>query len=1153
MRDSLATYTARSSKSLHNSAMNTNQKRLHIYKASAGAGKTHTMTEAFLRHVLEVPRTSYQEVQAVTFTNLATRELKERFFKELHTLATKPQESPFYDSFKGDYSSDKELSADARTALQSILFDYGGLRVKTIDSFFQDIIHALAIELKQRPSTRIELSTDQILSLAVERLFEQPSAIAQKAIKSFLVNRQEKSIYALRKSLKLFAKQLYNEQIQEQAFEGKTLFDPQTYNDFVSAVEKQIKKMQDQIKEQVEKARKLVSEDTKLPGGKNSPLTRLLDTTKNEPTVGATNSYITDTTWDKYLKNLNVNEALDERYTKGLENAIEGSQLIDIFHTILRLYTDLFTLRTAIKNGYELQLLAEIQTNVDKVSEELGITLLDDAKRLIRTLVSGEGSTAFIYERLGSKLRHHMIDEFQDTSRFQYKNFVPLLEEALSSSGEVFIVGDVKQSIYRFRNSDPMLLQNDLSKDFPKDQKTRNLPNNWRSAPAIVSFNNRFFSLLPYASELKLESPNLIEKVYAPEEVHQDVPDSNINKVGGVFIHQWEQAPETPPPTTQPTKEDDTAETTPPDPLQAKIDYLLHYVIPSIRDRGYKLSDIAILTPNNDTLQRIAQAIIQYNKELENDEDKHLQPLAFVSREMLSLDANPLYRLIVEIMQSVLVNAGTSEELYSKSFEHRLAVTHYAELARDLSGSPTLDLARCYQEGLSASLYELTLLIGEEVRPLITSADQPYLDALLDTVQDYSQDNYVDLQGFLEWLETHTPKLSLETQEALQLLTIHSAKGLGFPVVCLLEYQMRLLDHTDTIWCRDKEIMAELHKLLGGNVEIPTLLPISPTKEARSTLFRKEIIAEEQLALLDRINALYVAMTRAKSEMHLILSEDKGRAGKSINFEKLVSGLVTQVQKPTPNQKPDPNQNPNLLSREKINLQCSEYKVSPSEDEEINQRIFYYQTDPTTAPPKPTTDSSDTSRLAHIPGREQTGALAQLRVRRSQSVSYQEQDAVRNGLFLHALLSEIDYLEHDELLKLLDMKCLQGLIPQEQRDALAKLLEQALTDPRIAEYYDRSSGWQVVNERSIVRLAQDTKSETKEARIERPDRIMYDEEQQQAVIIDYKSGDEAQQYTERHKRQLRSYRKALLESGFKRVCAYLLYLSAEGHQIVEVD
>ena len=357
---------------------------------------------------------------------------------------------------------------------------------------------------------------------------------------------------------------------------------------------------------------------------------------------------------------------------------------------------------------------------------------------------------------------------------------------------------------------------------------------------------------------------------------------------------------------------------------------------------------------------------------------------------------------------------------------------------------------------------------------------------------------------------------------------------------------MRLLEHTDTIWCRDEEIMAELHKLLGGNVEIPTLLPISPTKEARSTLFREKIVAEEHLALLDRINAFYVAMTRAKSEMHLILSENKGQSGTSINFERLISELVTQIQEPGHNQKPD------LLSQETIDLQCSELKASPSEDAEIKQRIFYYQTDPTTAPPKPTTPSSDTSRLVSIPGREQIGALAQLRVRRSQSVSYQAQDAVRNGLFLHALLSEIDYLEHDELLKLLDMKSLQGLIPQEQRDALAKLLEQALTDPKIAEYYDRSSGWQVINERSIVRLSQDTESETRQARIERPDRILYDEEQQ-AVIIDYKSGGEAQQYTERHKRQLRGYRKALLESGFKRVCAYLLYLSADGHHIVEVD
>ena len=979
----------------------------------------------------------------------------------------------------------------------------------------------------------------------MERLFEEPSPAAQQAIQHFLIDQADKSIYSLRNGLTLFAKQLYNEQIQELAFHKIPLFNPKTYPTFFQAVKKQIEAVKTAISNQVATFRSHVPQGTKFPGGQHSPLARLTDTTKDQPTIGATNSYITATTWDKYLKNLDVEEALDERYKKDFES----SPLVGIFYEILRLYSKLFTLQTAIRKGYDLQLLGEIQGNVSKVSDELGVTLLDSAKQLIRTLVGGADSTAFIYERLGTKLRHHMIDEFQDTSRFQYENFKPLLAEALGAYGDSFIVGDVKQSIYRFRNSDPMLLQVDLSKDFSEDQKTHNLPNNWRSAPAIVSFNNRFFSLLPYASELKLEcskeNPNLIQKVYDPEEVHQDVPKSNITKVGGVFIHQWEKMPETPLPTTQPTKEDDTAETTPPDPLQTKIDYLLHYVIPSIRKRGYKLSDIAILTPKNDTLQRIAQAIIQYNKALEKAGSEHLQPLAFVSREMLSLDANPLYRLIVEIMQSVLVNAGASEELYSKSFEHRLAVTHYAELARSLSGSPALDLARCYQEGLSASLYELTLLIVEEVRPLITSADQPYIDALLDTVQDYSQDNYVDLQGFLEWLETHTPRLSLETQDALQLLTIHSAKGLGFPVVCLLEYQMRLLDHTDTIWCDDQETKDKLQKLLGGSVEIPTLLPISPTKEARSTLFRKKIIDEEQLALLDRINALYVAMTRAKSEMHLILSEDKGRAGKSINFERLVSELVSQVQKPDPKYL-------GLLSLETINLLCSEDKVSPSEEEEINQRIFC---DPTTAlpKPKPTTDSSDASRLVHIPGRAQTGALAQLRVRRSQSVSYQEQDAVRNGLFLHALLSEIDYLEHDDLLKLLDMKSLQGLIPQEQRDALAKLLEQALTDPSIAEYYDRSSGWQVVNERSIVRLAQDTKSETKEARIERPDRIMYDEEEQQAVIIDYKSGDEAQQYTERHKRQLRSYRKALLESGFQTVRAYLLYLSAQGHQIVEVD
>ena len=1102
--------------------MSTSNQRLHIYKASAGAGKTHTMTEAFLHHVLQYPESSYQEVQAVTFTNLATRELKERFFKELSTLAVAPQESPFYGTFNTQYSDD-QLSIKARTALQSILFDYDGLRVKTIDSFFQDIIHALAIELKQRPTTRIELSTDQILGLAVERLFDEPSPEAQEAIKRFLTDQADKSIYALKNGLTLFAKQLYNEQIQELAFKNKQLLNPKTYPLFLKAVKAQINIVKEEIRNQVDAFRKQVIPGTKFPGGQQSPLARLTDTTKDQPTIGDTKSYITATTWNKYLRNFNVEEALDERYTKGFED----SPLLDAFYKILPLHTKLFTLQTAIRKGYDLQLLGEIQSNVSKVSEELNITLLDNAKQLIRTLVGREHSTAFIYERIGTKLKHHMIDEFQDTSRFQYENFKPLLNEALAADGSSFIVGDVKQSIYRFRNSDPMLLQESLSKDFSNYEKTHNLEYNWRSAPAIVSFNNRFFSLLPDASQLKLdkssESYKLIENIYAASEVHQEVPDKHLDKVGGVFIHQWQEA-------------------SPQDQLQTKIDYLLEHVIPTLRERGYKLSDIAILTPKNDTLQRIAQSIIQYNQEHKSEQE----PLAFVSREMLSLDANPLYRLIVEIMHSVLVNAGAAEELYSKSFEHRLATAHYAVLARSIHDLPALDLTRCYSEGQGASLYELTLLIVKAVSPLITSADQPYIDALLDTVQDYSQDNYVDLQGFLEWLETHTPRLCLETQDALQLLTIHSAKGLGFPVVCLLEYQWRLLDHNDIIWCDDKEVMDELRELLGTDVEIPPLLPISSTKETLSTPFRHRIAAEEGAALLDRINTLYVAMTRAKSEMHLILSEKKETSGKSVNFESVISELVEEIHKTA--------SSADFCKSKEIPLHCSKATTSSAKVGEVLQCTFYTQTDPSTAPQtQPTAEPSTASAPRRISSREQTSDLAQLRVRRSQSVSYQEQDAVRRGLFLHALLSEIDYLEHDELQDILQAKCHQGLLPKEQLAPLTKQLEGALADPAIAEYYQPSSKWQVVNERSVVRFTQDSSSETRTARIERPDRIMYDEEAQHAVIIDYKSGDEAQQQTARHKRQLRNYRKALLASGFTTVRAYLLYLSDDGHLVVEVD
>lgn len=1123
-------------------------KRLHIYKASAGAGKTHTMTEAFLRHVLRDPHSSYREVQAVTFTNLATGELRQRFFKELDTLAKDPEQSPFYESFKESYSKEK-LKLSAKLALQEILFDYGGLRVKTIDSFFQDIIHALAIELKQRPTTRIELSKDQILDLAVERLFDTPTDKARLAIQSFLSSREDKSMRSLQSSLKLLARQLYNEQVQELDFEGKQLFDYTTYQQFVEAVETKVREIEQHISNQRDRFKELAAADgldeQTLPYKSRSPFFRLLGDEPRQTTIGATDSYISKAIWDKYTSSSQVEtlfDGKDDKYIKGLE----GSAILPIYYDIVRSHTDLFTLQTAIRKGYELQLLGEIQDNIKLVVEELGVTLLDDAKRLIRTLVGEPSSTAFIYERLGTKLRYHMIDEFQDTSRFQYENFKPLLEEALGSGGESFIVGDVKQSIYRFRSSDPKLLKERLADDFATYQITKSLLYNWRSAPAIVSFNNRFFSLLPSSPELQVEGDtrsdgdSLIKDVYNIDEVHQEIPSSHRQMAGGVFVHRC----------TEFKSESDT----PSDKLQAKIDYLLSNVIPALLERGYKQSDIAILTPKNDTLQRIAESIIRHNKD-DEEEQPARPPLAFVSREMLTLDANPLYRLIIELLYSVLANAGAPETHYAKSFEHRLAVAHLDQIAKGIPLSeetPPFDFARCYLEGQSASLYELLLLIVKQLEPLTTPTDRLYIDALLDTVQDYSQDNYVDLQGFLEWLESHTPKLSLETQDAIQLLTIHSAKGLGFPVVCLLEYQMQILSSSDTVWCLAESIKEPLQALLGEKIDIPPLLPVSPTNEAKATPFGALIAQESASAQLDRINALYVAMTRAKSEMHLILEESDGAAKRSVNFERLISQLVTQLSETAP------SKSPIASTTEEIPLHITEERCD-TEALEVTRQMFLAEGCPLLPeteelPNQSAQPTPETSQPRPIPRISSESEVAQLYVRRSQSVGYQAQDAVRNGLFLHALLSEIDYLDDtSELRQFLSKKALQGLIPLAQVAPLAALIEKALTDPLIASYYQRDSGWQVINERSMARQMQTQDEHKTHTRIERPDRIVYDAEGQHAVIIDYKSGDEAQHYTARHKRQLRNYRQTLLESGFQTVQAYLLYLSPEGHQVVEVD
>lgn len=1107
------------------------QENLIVYRASAGSGKTHTITGEFLKLSLEHPYSAYREIQAVTFTNLATAEMRHRFIEELHKLRCGSGEgrSAFYDELKRQYP---DLEDRANIALRSILFDYEGLRVKTIDSFFQDIVRSLAIELKQHPSSRIELSHQQILKLAVELLFSEPPEVAQEAMKQFIREEEDQSFSSLKRSITTFGFHLFNEKLQ-QLQQHDRWFDSDSLKQFQKALSRAITDLKEEIETKVhhitQKAIPLV-DDGYIK--KNCKVINILrggidkDGIKREIGVGSRGLVTEATISQQHSTPISIDDIASKKGKESMTVAIE--EVVQDVSSILDLLgSPLSTLSICQKHIYELLLIDELKKKVDQVTAELNVTLLDDTKILINTLVQGKDAP-FIYERLGAKIRHHMIDEFQDTSQIQYENFKPLLDEALSTDEANFIVGDVKQSIYRFRNSDPELLHHTLQRDFPDNIDIRQLEDNWRSAPAIVTFNNAFFSTLSsglegterYADITELlQRPNtMFAEVFGdPIQVEQHIPDSHLSMVGGVYLHQFEYHT----PDSLPEKSKDYR-------LSAKIDYLLTTAIPEVLRRGYKLSDIAVLSTKNRYLQQIADAIVQHN--LQHPD----AAIAFISQELLSLSANPIYRLVINILQS----------LASSTRFHTALAQHHLLLMREMRGlSSPFDISAWYSDLIVhtsySPLYEIVSYVidrlGADAADVIAPEDAPYITSLLDIVHDYSQSNYVDLSGFLDWLETHESSmiLTVSHQDAIELQTIHKAKGLGYPIVFLLEYDLNILDATrDIIWCRTDHIATLQSRI---ETDIPTLLPIKPTKDAMNSDFRDELTKEQNRALLDRINAIYVAMTRAKHEMHLLFDpEGKAfealiahQARRSTSSPLLICETIERIE-----QGEEGSPEPSLtITTDRLTFSAMQPSLA-TESQSASESLVKFS--------HPTRIDSNIKTLT-LP--IDTWHTPSFRVREMSSTSYRQRDAVAWGLFVHRLLSEIDYLDsREQLLRLLQVKQREGFIKPADIPALADLIYAALSDELIREYYTPHTRWSILNERRIF----------SGSHIQRPDRVVYQREQSVAIIIDYKTGDEALDSLSKHRRQINSYREILHKCGFAEVRAYLLYLNSGGHRVESV-
>lgn len=808
---------------------------LLVYKASAGSGKTFTLAVEYIKLLILNPR-AYQQILAVTFTNKATAEMKERILSQLYGIWTVDKDSDAY--LKRIIDETGKPEADVRqaagVALTYMLHDYSRFRVETIDSFFQSVMRNLARELELSPNLNIELNNTEVLSDAVDSMIEKlgPTSPALAWLLDYINERiADDKRWNVSDEVKAFGRNIFDEGYIEKG-EGlrQRLHDPNLLRNYrrelrelETEVLEQMKGFYDQFEGELEE-NGLTADELKGASKSIGSYFRKLN-------GGILADKIFNTTAIKCLQDeSNWAAKTSKRYHDILALAADSLMPIladaEKFRGKNNRIVNSCHLSTQHLN--KMQLLANIDEEVRHLNRENNRFLLSDTNALLHQLVK-DGDSSFVFEKIGANIRNVMIDEFQDTSRMQWSNFKLLLLEGLSQGADSLIVGDVKQSIYRWRNGDWGIL-NELNKQighFPIRVET--LKTNRRSETNIIRFNNRVFEAavgylnLIYKEQIKQECEPL-QMAYA--DVQQESPKTvQRGYVKVAFV--------------EPDAEHDYTEQT----LLG-----LGREVERLQAEGVRLSDIAILVRKNKSIPRIAD---YFDKEL------HCK---VVSDEAFRLDASLAVGMMIDALR------------YLSNPENRIAraqlVVNYIPLAEEVTDLNALLLDKAEKRlppEFIANLAKLRLMplyeLLEELFRLfgLTRIEQQdaYLFAFFDAVTDYLQSHSSDIDTFVRfWDETLSAKTIPSGEiEGIRIFSIHKSKGLEFHTVLLPFCDWKLENETNNqlVWCTPTE--APFNEL--------DIVPVNYSTQMAESIYQEDYLQERLQLWVDNLNLLYVAFTRA--------------------------------------------------------------------------------------------------------------------------------------------------------------------------------------------------------------------------------------------------------------------------------------------------
>jgi ATP-dependent exoDNAse (exonuclease V) beta subunit len=824
--------------------------KIKIYKASAGSGKTYTLAKEYLRELLTAPSVdAYRHILAVTFTKDATGEMKDRILAELYGLAFDTADSAtfkasMHDALRdaGTPLSDEHLKERSARALQAILHDYSRLNITTIDSFFQKVLRNLARELGQGSKFNLEMNVGKVLKEAVHATIEK--AGQNKQVLSWLTTYVEHKMedernWRVEPDLFSFSHCIYNEFFQEneRQLRRQLQANPAIFSDLNQrqhALQTTYKQTFQRISQKTNAlldAKALTLDDF----GNSKYGILFINKLGNGDTSALAGAYVekcraASSFWGK-----------SKHMRKAEIEALAASDLVPLLTQAMDTLPLYRTSRMITGNLHQLGLIWDIVKEVATQNAENNRFMLSDTARFLHDMID-DSDAPFIYEKTGAEIHHVMIDEFQDTSRLQWENFHALLSNIIANDAFSLIVGDVKQSIYRWRNGDWRILSS-IGNQLHAQSKT--LEYNYRSEKRIVEFNNNFFlnaaAMLDVMYQMKFgreDSPFL--STYSVDDVRQRT--KKRDDAGFVSIRFL--------------MDDDRS-------YAEQMPEALLLQLQSLYEHGIPPSDICILTRTNREIILLADYLASLN-------DKHPDLaqhnyLRLVSDEAFQLKSSQAIQILIDALRTIadpdnLIAASVLTD-WQASRSASLCLIAASERA-NLQKMPLFELIGYLYRGLNLASIE---------------GQSSYLFTFYDCLSKYLNDQPADLHAFLSRWDEELKYKAVSTGvgiAGIRAMTIHRSKGLEFPTVIIpfCDWSLNPKPNTTVVWCGPKENWYDV-----------ALLPVAYSSAMADTPFAEEYREETCQSWMDNLNLMYVAFTRAERNLILLSKykndlRDEGKA-----------------------------------------------------------------------------------------------------------------------------------------------------------------------------------------------------------------------------------------------------------------------------------